>query len=682
MDKLLHGGDYNPDQWLKYPNILEDDIKFMKEARTNAFSVGIFAWAALEPKEGRFEFEWLDKIIENIASINGSVILATPSAARPAWLAEKYPEVLRTGERREKMLFGGRHNHCFSSPVYREKTALINRKLAERYKDNKALIMWHVSNELSGECHCELCLRNFQRWLEEKYKNIDALNDAYWTAFWSHKYNHFGQVEPPSPISETNTHGLTLDWKRFVTHQTIDFYRNEIVPLRELTPNIPITTNFMGEIALPHVFPFPFAGLDYGKFADEVDIVTWDAYPPWHNDYETTEYLASKLAFLNDYFRALKGKPFVILESTPSMVNWQPINKAKRPGMHLLSSIACLAHGADGVMYFQWRKSRGSSEKFHGAVVDHDNSANNRVFQDVKQLGEVMEKLSEIKGGLTPAKVALMYDTENFWALSDAQGYNNKDKKYPETIFTHYRAFWCKNIPVDVVTPHKDLSQYDAVIAPMLYKTDSALESALRTYVENGGTLVSTYITGVVNETDLVHPSGFSPALSEIFGINVLETDSLYPSDTNAITLKSGAEFKVKDYCAVIEAHKNTDVLGTYKSDFYKRKPAFTRNKLGKGRAYFIGARTDSDFLEHFYSALVKFKIPVIAKKGVSVQVRQNADYNYFFTMNFCEKPKTFKLTRQMQEIISGKVYSKNKKHSLKPYEVLIFRQNEMPDKI
>jgi len=672
-ERLLHGGDYNPDQWLKYPDVLADDIALMQKAHTNTFSVGIFAWSALEPTEGNFEFGWLDKIMDDIAGFGGKVILATPSGARPAWLAQKYPEVLRTNARREKMLFGGRHNHCFSSPVYREKTTIINRKLAQRYKNHEALIMWHISNEYSGECHCELCRANFQTWLEAKYGSVDAVNEAYWAAFWSHSYSNFSQIEPPSPIGEEFTHGLTLDWRRFVTDQTIDFYRSEAAPLKELTPDIPITTNFMGELSKPHLYPHPFAGLDYAKFAKELDVITWDSYPPWHNDYETTEFLASKLAFLNDYFRTLKNKPFLILESTPSMVNWHPVNKAKRPGMHLLSSIACVAHGADGIMYFQWRKSRGSSEKFHGAVVDHDNSTDNRVFKDVQQLGEVLENIKEIKGSKTCAKVAVLYDLESFWALGEAQGFDRNDKKYTKTLIEHYRAFWCRNIAVDVVTKDKDLSSYDLVVAPMLYMVGEALVQSLLSYVENGGTLVCTYILGMVNETDLVYPGGFSRSLGELFGINILETDVLYPSDKNAIVLRDGKEYTAIDYCAVVK-EEGAEILGTYKNDFYAGSPALTRNSFGKGQAYFVGARTDSDFLEDFYDGLVQSNLPIQADPGVSIRTRENHFAKYHFVMNFSEEQKEIELSHEMKDIITGQTFVSGK-HCVKPYGVYIFRQ-------
>lgn len=671
--RLLHGGDYNPDQWLKYPEILAQDIDLMQKAHTNAFSVGIFAWSALEPTEGNFEFGWLDKVMDDIAGFGGHVLLATPSGARPAWLSAAYPEVLRTNNRREKMLHGGRHNHCFSSPVYREKVSIINTKLAERYGNHPALLMWHISNEYGGDCHCELCQANFRKWLQQKYVTIDALNDAYWSAFWSHSFNDFSQLESPSPIGESGLHGLTLDWKRFVTDQTIDFYRYETAPLRELTPNIPITTNFMGETPNPH----PFAGLDYAKFAKEVDIISWDAYPRWHNDYEPTDVTASKLGFLNDYFRTLKDKPFLILESTPSAVNWHPVNKAKRPGMHMLASMAFLAHGSDSVMYFQWRKSRGSSEKFHGAVVDHDNSTENRVFKDVQAVGKAMEKLAEIKGSKTPAKIAILYDTENLWALSDAQGFHGGfdyyDKKYPETLHEHYRVFWRHGIPVDIITKDKDLAKYDIVIAPMLYMIDNVTMDKFADYVRGGGRLVGTYLTGIADENDLAHP-GFPQKLREIFGINVVETDTLYPKDRNAINF-DGSEFETFDYCAIIEPW-GAEIFATYSNDFYKGSPAVTRHGYGEGYAYFIGARTHEDFLTQFYNgAIASHQQLVAVEPGVSVQARENDDHIYCFVMNFTEKAKKMMLAVDMEDLLTDALYFGT--FDIHPYGVHIFKKEK-----
>ena len=672
--RLLHGGDYNPDQWLDYPDILKDDLRLMKLANVNTMTVGIFAWSALEPTEGNYNFEWLDKIIDDVYNQGGRVILATPSGARPAWLSEKYPEVLRTNDRREKMLHGGRHNHCFSSPIYREKTQKMNYKLAERYGNHPALIMWHVSNEYSGDCHCELCQENFRDWLKNKYKTIENVNKAWWGPFWSHTYTDWSQIESPSSIGENAVHGLNLDWKRFVTDQTIDFYENEAKPLRELTPNVPITTNFMADTD----DLIPFQSLNYEKFSKHVDILSWDCYPAWHNDWETTKDLATKVGFINDLYRSLKQQPFLIMECTPSGVNWHNVNKAKRPGMHTLASMQLLAHGSDSVLYFQWRKSRGSSEKFHGAVVDHDNSEENRVFKEVSQVGEILDKIKEIKGSMKQSKVAIIYDWENDWALKDAQGFGKESRRYPQTLQSHYKYFWDKNISVDVVTPQQDLSKYSLVVAPMMYMMTEETMDRFRDYVKNGGVLVGSYLSGLVNETDLTYLGGWPKTLQEIYGIDVKEIDTLYPKDRNSI--KFGNEsFEVVDYCTIIEA-KEAEVLAKYEEDFYKNTPAITKNNLEKGKAYFIGARTNQEFLSKFYDEIVKdLHIneveDFISEGGISIQIRENKDAKYYFVMNFTEEEKNIGIKGSYLNLISGKMMERL--NLMKPYDVYVLKKNK-----
>ena len=672
--RLLHGGDYNPDQWLDYPDTLKDDLRLMKLANVNTMTVGIFAWSALEPTEGNYNFEWLDKIIDDVYNQGGRVILATPSGARPAWLSEKYPEVLRTNDRREKMLHGGRHNHCFSSPIYREKTQKMNYKLAERYGNHPALIMWHVSNEYSGDCHCELCQENFRDWLKNKYKTIENVNKAWWGPFWSHTYTDWSQIESPSSIGENAVHGLNLDWKRFVTDQTIDFYENEAKPLRELTPNVPITTNFMADTD----DLIPFQSLNYDKFSKHVDILSWDCYPAWHNDWETTKDLATKVGFINDLYRSLKQQPFLIMECTPSGVNWHNVNKAKRPGMHTLASMQLLAHGSDSVLYFQWRKSRGSSEKFHGAVIDHDNSEENRVFKEVSQVGEILDKIKEIKGSMKQSKVAIIYDWENDWALKDAQGFGKESRRYPQTLQSHYKYFWDKNISVDVVTPQQDLSKYSLVVAPMMYMMTEETMDRFRDYVKNGGVLVGSYLSGLVNETDLTYLGGWPKTLQEIYGIDVKEIDTLYPKDRNSI--KFGNEsFEVVDYCTIIEA-KEAEVLAKYEEDFYKNTPAITKNNLEKGKAYFIGARTNQEFLSKFYDKIVK-DLDInevedfISECGISIQIRENEDAKYYFVMNFTEEEKNIGIKGSYLNLISGKMMERL--NLMKPYDVYVLKKNK-----
>lgn len=672
---MLHGGDYNPDQWLDRPDILEDDIKLMKLAHTNTFSVGIFAWSALEPEEGVYNFEWLDEIFENITSIGGRVILATPSGARPAWMSQKYPEVLRVNGNRLKQLHGGRHNHCFTSKVYREKTQEMNRLLAERYGHHSSLLMWHISNEYGGECHCDSCQHAFRDWLKEKYNHsLKSLNDAWWGPFWSHTYSDWSQIESPSPIGESAVHGLNLDWRRFVTDQTINFYENEIMPLRELTPNIPITTNFMAD-----TFDLiPFQALDYSKFAKHLDVVSWDAYPAWHNDWESTAELAMKVGFINDLYRSLKQQPFLLMESTPSGVNWHEVNKAKRPGMHLLSSMQMVSHGSDSVLYFQWRKSRGSSEKFHGAVVDHDNSPENRVFKEVAKVGQTLEKLSDVVGTNRPSEVAVFYDWENNWAINDAQGFGLKTKLYPQTLQQHYRTFWERDIPVDVITKEQDFSNYKLLIVPMLYLVSEETIARLKAFVANGGKLVMTYISGLVNEHDLTYMGGWHKDLQEIFGMKPLETDTLYPKDRNHVTYKNKS-YEMKDYATVIDLN-SANVEGVYQEDFYENTPAVTSHQYGKGKSYYIGARLDEQFHRDFYSELIEeLSLGAVCdikhEQGVSVQVRQAENSDYIFIMNFTEEKQPVSFDFQGKDMVSGDVITGDL--MLERYEVRIIEKKD-----
>lgn len=297
-NRLLHGGDYNPEQWLDRPDILEKDLDMLEESGCNVVSLGIFSWSTLEPEEGVFRFEWLENIINKLYERGISVILATPSGSRPKWLADKYPEVLRVDAERRRALYGFRHNHCYTSPVYREKTAIINRKLAERFGKHPAVILWHISNEFGGECHCPLCQEAFRNWLKEKYGTIENLNKKWCTTFWSHTYNSFEQIESPSPVGETQLHALNLDWKRFVTYQTADFIHHEIQSVREGGSELPTTANLM----------YYFDGLNYFELAKEIDVVSWDTYPTWHKqDVIETAY---ENGMCHDLMRSLKKKPF------------------------------------------------------------------------------------------------------------------------------------------------------------------------------------------------------------------------------------------------------------------------------------------------------------------------------------------------------------------------------------
>ncbi len=634
LPAFMHGADYNPDQWLHDPQVLREDIRLMKLAKCNVMSVGIFAWSALEPEEGVFTFEWLDRVLDTFAENGIFAWLATPSGARPAWMSQKYPQVLRVGANRVRNLHGARHNHCYTSPVYREKTENINRKLAERYAQHPAVVGWHISNEFGGECHCDYCQDAFRDWLKQKYGTLDALNRAWWTAFWSHTYTDWSQIESPAPHGETMVHALNLDWKRFVTEQTVDFCRHEIKPLKSINPDLPVTTNMMDL----------FDGLNYWKFAELLDVISWDAYPTWHET-ENNGRLAAWFSFNHDLFRSLKQRPFMLMESTPSLTNWQPVSKLKRPGMHLLSSLHAVAHGSDTVQYFQWRKSRGSSEKFHGAVVDHSGHEHTRVFRDVTEVGETLEQLTEVLGTGVDAQAAILFDWENRWAVKAAQGPRNQGINYEDTVMEHYKAFWQLGVPMDVVSMDADFSKYKLLIAPMLYMVRSGVGERIEQFVSSGGTFVATYWSGIVDEHDLCYLGGFPGPLRKTLGIWSEEIDGLHDHDVNGIVfheknrLALHGNNEVHELCDLIHA-EGAETLAAYSGDFYAGRPALTVNSFGSGKAYYIAARVKEPFYDAFYGRIVgetgiRKAVQTELPGGVTAQVRTDGQNDYVFLLNF-----------------------------------------------
>ncbi|NLF30864.1 MAG: beta-galactosidase [Planctomycetes bacterium] len=656
---FLHGGDYNPDQWT--PDVWDQDMRLMKLAGCNAMSVGIFAWTALEPAEGRFEFGWLDTIMDKLADNGAFAVLATPSGARPAWMSRKYPEVLRVKENRVRNLHGLRHNHCPTSPVYRQKVGIINRRLAERYKDHPALLVWHISNEYGGECHCDRCQEAFRQWLRKRYNNdLDTLNHAWWTGFWSHTYTDFAQIESPAPHGEPSLHGLNLDWKRFTTDIAIDFYRGEIAPLRELTPDTPITTNFMGL----------YTGLNYQKFSRELDVVSWDSYPSWHQQGAESWRLGAQTAFVHDVNRCLRGgRPFMLMESVPSATNWVQHAKIKRPGMHITSSLNAVAHGSDTVQYFQWRKSRGGSEKFHGAVVDHCGHEHTRVFGEIAELGKQLARLDAVIGSGVAAEVAVVYDWENNWALNDAWGPKRGDKGYPATCQRHYESFWKAGVPVDVISMEDSFEGYKLLIAPMLYMVRPGVAERIEQFVKGGGVFVATYLTGIVDQTDLVFLGGWPGPLRKVLGIWAEEIDSLPPGETNCVVgadgnaLGLGRSYEARDYCDLIHA-ESAEILATYGEGFYAGRPAVTVNAFGDGRAYYIASRNDQAFLDDFYGRLmadlaVRRPLEALVPQGVSVAVRTDGTREFLFVMNFTGDVQTIDLgPTAVTDMVSGQAVS------------------------
>ncbi|APB37033.1 MULTISPECIES: beta-galactosidase [Heyndrickxia] len=429
----------------------------------------------------------------------------------------------------------------------------------------------------------------------------------------------------------------------------------------------------------------PYSGLDYHEFSKEVDVISWDAYPAWHSPGQKMPDLAADVGFMHDLYRSMKkGQPFLVMENTPSLVNWHKVNKLKKPGMHKLSSIQSIAHGADSNLYFQWRKSRGGPEKFHGAVVSHTGHTQTRVFQEVAEVGKILDKISEIAGTTIRSEAAVLYDWENQWAIDDAQALKPEDKHYIEVCQEHSRALRKQGITVDVVSPQMEWNDYKLVVALMLYMVREGMGDRLETFVKNGGTLVMTYWSGLVNESDLCFLGGSPGPLRNLLGIWSEEIDSLYENEKNSIIMKKNSTFplsgmyKASDYCEIIHP-ENAIVLAEYGGDFYKGGAALTVNRIEKGMAYYMAARFEKKCLDDFYRFLIRKQqlqkvLETDLPEGVSMTKRMGDDYAYIFIMNFNEVKTEVNLPHGFHGIELLSESTVKDMVSLSPYGVSIIK--------
>ena len=610
---VLHGGDYNPEQWSE--DVWDDDVRLMQEAHVNVATVPVFGWVSLQPDENTFTFEWLDRVLDKLHAGGVHACLATATASVPAWLDQKYPDVLQVGSDGLKKKHGGRHVFCPNSPNFRRLSTQLAQKLAERYKDHPALLLWHVSNEYGNYCYCDQCAAAFREWLQSRYGSLEEVNARWVTSFWGHTYTDWSQIETPTHNGERSMQGLLIDYDRFQSDSILNCFRAEAAVLREITPGVPITTNLMGT----------FKPLDYHKWAAEMDIVSWDNYPPRNAD-------PAGIAFAHDLMRGLKeGQPFMLMEQTPSQQNWQAYNALKRPGVMRLWSYQAMAHGADTVMYFQWRRSRGAQEKYHGAVVEHVGTSDTRVFREVAELGRELKSLgTRTLGGRVPAKVAILFDWENWWAVEYSSG-PSVDLKYPNQVAGWHKALHTLGIPLEIVSPEADLTPYDLVIAPVLYMVKPGVAEKLDAFTWNGGTFVTTFFSGLVDGNDRVYLGGYPGPLREMLGLWAEEIDVLSPSEHNEIVFAEPLGALCGAYAAGLLCDRvhleGARALATYGSDFYAGEPALTVNDHGSGRAYYLATWPAQDTLTQLVAALcgergITSPLPGGPTAGVEVTAR------------------------------------------------------------
>ena len=559
-------GDYSPEQWPE--SVWAEDVELMQRAGVNSVNVGVFSWGLLEVADGEFDWGWLDRILDLLHAGGINVNLATPTAAPPIWLMQAHPEIAPVTSTGVRVAQGGRLGWSPSSAVFRRYALRMVEAIATRYAQHPVVKLWHVSNELGNEnahCYSDETAVAWQGWLEKKFVTIDALNDAWGTAFWGHHYTAFDQLQPPRFTSTSHNPGLLLDFERFTSDALLGHYLAERDVLRRVTPHIPVTTNFMVQ---NHA-----NGLDYAGWADDVDLVSNDHYTLGADTERFGE-----LAFSADRVRGMSGgDPWLLIEHSTSAVNWQARNRAKSAGELARNSLSHIARGADGALFFQWRQSTAGSEQFHSSVVPHA-GADTKIFREVAALGQNLRDIREVVGSrVEKSQLAILFDYDAAMALRSGAK-PSVDVNSLDVALDLHRELTARGIQVDIVHPSSDLSDYRALLAPTLFLITDSNAARLTDYVEAGGHLVVTSMSGIVTEANRVIEGGYPGALRDLLGIRVEEFFPLFENET--VTLSNGAVGAVWSELMQVTT---AEVLATYSSGELAGLPAVTLRTLGAG---------------------------------------------------------------------------------------------------
>ncbi len=618
-DRLAFGGDYNPEQWPR--ETWAEDVQLMGRAGVSFVTLGVFSWSWLEPAKGEYEFGWLDEVMDLMAGAAIAVDLATATATPPPWFSHAYPQTLPVDRDGHTLWPGSRQAWCPTSAPYREHALALTTQLATRYHDHPALAMWHVSNEYACHnlpCYCDTCAGAFRVWLRDRYKYLDALNEAWGTAFWSQRYTDWEQVLPPRRTTTFANPTHQLDYTRFQSDTLLGFFLAEKEVLTRLSPAVPVTTNFM---------PMPsFRHLDYHRWAPHQDVVSADHYVV-----DSLIHPRAELAFSSDVTRGLAGGgPWMLMEHSTSAVNWQPVNRAKAPGQTIRDSLAHVARGADTIGFFQWRQSRAGSEKFHSALVPHAGPDSAR-FREVCRLGEIAQRLGEVRGSRVEARVALLWDYEAVWALGGPAMPSGRldGSLVAETL---HRLLRGRGVTVDVVHPSAALDAYAVVIVPTLYLVTDENAARVADASDAGAQVLVTFFSGIADEHDHVRLGGYPGAFRDLLGVRVEE---LFPlaSDESA-TLENGgvATLWSEDLTAT------ATVLDRYASGPLAGRPAVTRRDVGDGGAWYLSTLPDDESLDALLGDLLDAAdvSPVITglPAGVEAVRRRSAGRSWLFLAN------------------------------------------------
>jgi beta-galactosidase len=640
---IIYGGDYNPEQWPD--DVWLEDARLMQEAGVNLVSLGIFAWSKLQPAADIFNFDWLDRLMDLLHEHGVGVNLATPTASPPPWLVRLHPGILPVTDEGTTLWHGARRHYCPHSPAYHEHVDRMVSALADRYKSHPALMMWHVDNEYASgitECFCEHSAIAFREWLKEKYISLDQLNQAWGTAFWSQSYGDWEEIHPPRKAPSFVNPTQRLDWARFNSDSWIACFERQKAILNHHTPQVPVTTNFMG-------FHKP---VDYWKFAAREDLVSNDNYPDMYDP----QWMVGS-GMICDLMRSLGNRrPWVLMEQATSLVNWRQRNATKREGLMRLCSYQAIARGADGIMFFQWRASRAGSEKHHSAMLPHQGT-DSRVWREVKAFGSELPKLAPIISSQVRAEVAFLFDWDNWWAL-ELDGKPSNDLRLMAQTGACYESFFKRNITVDFVHPRADLSSYKLVVSPNLYLAGDHVAENLNRYVKNGGNLIMSFFSGIVDENEHIHPGGYPGPLSELLGLSVEEFAPYSETQSNSLCTTDGRRFGCSFWSEVIHL-KTAQPIAKFAESYFGEDVAFTHNQFGSGNAFYLGSVPDAQGMDWLVAQACEVagvkSVGQNVPPGIEVLQRVHGDDSWLFLLNHAGEAVRVPLQGPGQDLLTGR---------------------------
>lgn len=590
LEGLGFGGDYNPEQWPDEVRV--EDVALMREAGVNLVSLAIFSWATIEPEEGAYDWSWLDTAMDRLHAGGVRVDLATATASPPPWLVTAHPEILPVRADGTVLWPGGRQHYRIASPVWRRYAVGMARRVAERYRDHPALAMWHVDNEIG--CHVphdfsDDAAAGFRAWLRARYGTVDELNRAWGTAFWSQRYSDFAQVLPPRTTPASANPTQQLDFARYSSDELLSYYRDLRDAVRAVTPDVPCTTNFM-------VMGPGTGRMDYAAWAPEMDVVSNDHYI-WADDPAPQ----ADIAFSADLVRSLAGgQPWVLMEHSTSAVNWQPRNRSRTPDESLRHSLGHLAHGADALLFFQWRQSAAGAEKYHSAMLPHAGTDSD-VWRTTVRLGGVLRDLAEIRGSRVHAHAAVLYDWPSTWAAElDSHPTDALEPRRVAVALHH--ALARRAVATDVVRATDDLSRYDVVLVPALYLVSPEGAANVAAAAARGASVLVTFFSGIADEDDHVLLGGYPGAFRDLLGVRSEEFWALQEGETVALDDGSAGVL----WSEKVHALPGTEVVRRFAGGPLDGVPALTRRPVGAGAAWYLATwPADAVGLQAVVDALV-----------------------------------------------------------------------------